>query len=67
MPSTAKLQDMFAIVQQQRDQAINALVVVQAENAALRRESARLAAEQAKPVADPESSTDSPGCTVDEG
>lgn len=53
-PKTETLQDMLAIVQQQRDQALNALVLVQAENAGLRRHIAVLAAPPApaEPQAD---------------
>ena len=37
MGDIQKLQDMLAAMQQQRDQALNVVVVAQAENAALRR------------------------------
>ena len=55
-PETQKLEDMLAILQQQRDQALNALVQVQAEATGYRRRINELEAklaEQQEPVKKP--------------
>ena len=51
-PESQRAQDMLAAMQAQRDNALNAMVIAQAEIAALRREVARLTPSETAPRSD---------------